>query len=107
MYINPVKSLKNSFLGFVRYFYDPMLPYPENLFRKWTKVLVPFIITLFLTGLVFYLFLFGLIFIFPKLSPYIFLGERFWQIPIIILFLGLIRWFGEDLYKFIKRGGKK
>lgn len=107
MYINPVKSLKSHFLNFVRYFYDPMLPYPETLFRKWFKQFIPFLLTLFLTGLVFYLFLYGLVFIFPKLSSYIFLGKFFWQIPIIILFLGLIRWFGEDLYKFIRRGGKK
>ena len=78
-----------------------MLPYPENLFRKWFKTFIPFLLTLFLTGLLFYLFLYGIVWIFPKSSPYIFLGESFWHIPIIILFLGLIRWFGEDLYKFI------
>jgi len=107
MYLNPKESLRNSFLNFVRYFYDPLLPYPENLFRKWFKQFIPFLLTLSLTGLVFYLFLFGIVWIFPRSSSYIYLGTTYWQVPIIILFLGLIRWYGEDLYKFIRWGGKK
>ena len=107
MYLNFKTTLRNSFLNFIRYFYDENLTYPETILRKWIKFFIPFFITIFLTGLVFYLFLYGSIWIFPRLSSYIFLGERFWQVPIIILFLGLIRWFGEDLYKFIKHGGKR
>lgn len=101
MYINPTKSLKKSFLNFVRYFYDPKLTYTEILIRKWIKQFVPFFITIFLTGLVFYIVLSGFVFIFPKSSPYIFLGTTYMYIPLVILYLGLIRWFFEDLYKFI------
>jgi len=106
MYINPTKTLRNSFLNFVRYFYDENLTYPETIIKKWVKVFIPFIITIFLTGLVFYLTLLGIAFIFPKTISYIFLGTTYWQIPIVILYLGLIRWFFEDLYKFIWRGKK-
>ncbi len=103
MYLNPVKSLKNSFLNFVRYFYDETLTYPEIAIRKWIKAFVPFFITILLTGLVFYLTLSGLVFVFPKVSSFIFLGTTYWHIPVIVLYLGLIRWFGEDLYNFIRR----
>ena len=101
MYLNPVKSFKNSFLNFIRYFYDENLTYPEVAVRKWVKDFVPFFITILLTGLVFYLTLSGIVFVFPKSSAFIFLGTTYWHIPIIVLYLGLIRWFGEDLYNFI------
>ena len=101
MYLNPVKTLRKHFLNFVRYFYDPMLTYPEAIIKKWFKKSIPFLLTLFFTGLIFYLVLFGFAWIFPKFSPYIFLGDFFWQVPIIIFLLGLLRWFGEDLYIFL------
>jgi len=107
MYLNPTKTLRNSFLNFVRYFYDENLTYPEALIKKKFKAFIPFIITIFLTGVVFYLFLYGIVFIFPKSSAYIFLGTTFWHVPVIILFLGLIRWFSEDLYKFLRWGGRR
>jgi len=103
MYINPVQGLKNSFLNFVRYFYDPKVTYTDTIIQKWIKVLIPFILDITATGFVFYLALSGLVFVFPKVSQYIFLGTVYWHIPIIILYLGLIRWFFEDLYNFIRR----
>ena len=103
MQFNPATTLKNQFLNFVRYFYDPKLTYADTLFEKWLKQLIPLIFDIILTGFVFYLFLSGLVLVFPKLSSYIFLGTSYWHIPIIILYLGLIRWFGEDLYNFIRR----
>jgi len=105
MQFNPANTLKNSFINFVRYFYDDRIGYTTDLTRKWIKFIIPFLITIFFTGFVFYLFFSGLVFIFPKLSPYIFTGSEYWHIPIIIFYLGLIRWYGEDLYKFIR--GKK
>ena len=107
MPFNPKNTLKNSFLNFVRYFYDENLTYANTLPKKWIKALIPFIFDIILTGLVFYFTLSGLVFVFPKLSNYIFVGTEFWHILKIILYLGVIRWFFEDIYKFIKGGYKK
>ncbi len=107
MPFNPANTLKNSFLNFVRYFYDENLTYANTLPKKWVKDLIPFIFDIILTGLMFFLFLSGLVFVFPKTSSYIFIGTEYWHIPIVILYLGLILWFSEDIYKFIRGGYKK
>ena len=102
MNFNPTNTLKNSFLNFVRYFFDDKVQYTEHLTTKWIKAFVPWFFTLILTGFVFYLFISGLVFVFPKLSNYIFTGTSYWHIPVIIFYLGLIRWYGEDLYNLMR-----
>ncbi|KKL25564.1 hypothetical protein LCGC14_2404000, partial [marine sediment metagenome] len=54
-----------------------------------------------------YLVLFGIVFVFPKISAFIFLGTTYWHIPMIIFFLGIILWFFENRYQYIRGGYKK
>ncbi len=107
MSFNPTNTLKNSFIDFVRYFYDPNIQYVSHLRTKWIKELVPFVLDIILSGFVFYLVLFGIVFVFPKISAFIFLGTTYWHIPMIIFFLGIILWFFENRYQYIRGGYKK
>ena len=97
MYINPTKTLRNSFLNFVRYFYDETLTYPEIMIRKWVKVFIPFIITIFLTGFVGWLFLLSILSLTP--ITWIRFGSGAWHI-LHIFQIGLIVWCSEKLYNF-------
>jgi len=107
MNFNPTNTIKNSFLNFVRYFFDDQVQYTEHLTRKWIKALIPFFLNIIIAGAVFYGVIKGLVFVFPKLSTYIFTGTVLWHVPVIILSLGLIHWFFEDRYKYIRGGYKK
>lgn len=106
MHLNPKLTINSWVLNFVRYFYDDKLMYTEHLAKKWIKSLIPLIIDIVLAGFVFYLFLSGIVFVFPKTSPYIFVGTTYWHIPIIIIYLGLIIWFFENRYEYLRRGYK-
>ncbi|KKL21828.1 hypothetical protein LCGC14_2441540 [marine sediment metagenome] len=107
MPFNPTKTIKNSFIDFIRYFYDPNLQYLSHLRRKWVKSLIPKFLDVIFTGVWTYGFLFGIVWIFPKSSNYIFLGTNYWQVLLIIFFLGLITWYFEDRYEYIRGGYKK
>jgi len=98
--------VKKLLLKFVRKFYNPDLQYIDALIEDWQKKSVQFIVWIVFNGIVFYLFLFGLILIIPLLSNYIFLGSSYW-IPIIVLFLGIMLWFVEELYKFFRKKYKE
>ncbi len=107
MNFNPTNTLKNSFINFVRYFYDPNLQYASHLKTKWIKSLIPLILDIFLNGLVYYIGFFGIVFIFPKLSPFIFLGNTFLQIISVIFLIGIIIWVFEERYEYFRGGYKK
>lgn len=104
MYLNPVKSLKNSFLNFVRYFYNENFTYIDRLIENWVKKIIPFILTIFFTGFIWWLVLLSIVSLTPLSWPT--LGPGAWHI-LNIFQLGLIVWIIEDRYKFIRGGYKK
>ena len=99
---NPIKSLKTLLLQFIQYFYDPKVQYIDDLINQWTKSFIQLIVHILFNGLPVYLFLSGIAFIFPKSSPYIFLGSTYWHIPIILMYLGLIIWYTEKTYTWYR-----
>ena len=102
MNLNPIKTLKNSLLVFVRYFYEEETMYIGNLIDQWIKSFVRFVLDTFYNGFMFWLFLMGLIIIF---SVKVNLGPGYWHLLHIFL-LGIIIYFLEKVYKTI-RGNKK
>ncbi len=104
MSFNPIKGLKNLILRFNRYFYDENLKYVDDLIEKQVKSIVPLIFDILLNGFVFWLVLLSLSSILP--INWISLGPGAWHLLNIIQ-LGLILWFFEELYKFIRGGYKK
>ena len=103
MQFNPAKTLKNSLLRFVRYFYDEKAMYIDDFIEQWIKSFVRFILDILLNGFMFWLALVALISIFSiKVS----LGPGYWHF-LQIFQLGLIICFAEKTYKFIRGGYKK
>ena len=107
MPINPINTLKNSILSFVREFYDPNAAYADKIIEKWNKSFVQLVVWIIFNGLALYLVLSGISFIFPRTSSYIFIGNSYWQIPLLIIYSGIILWFAEGMYKFVRGGYKK
>ncbi len=101
------KKVKHWLLIFNRKFFDPNLQYTDKLIEQWTKSLVQLIISVILNGFVFYLALRSFTFIFPSISQYIYLGTRYWEIPIFIFFLGWLSWFIKGFYKWFRLDYKK
>ena len=104
MYLNPVKNLKNYFINFQRYFYDPNATYVDKLIEKWIKFVVPAFLDILITGFITWLFFISFISIFP--INWIKLGPGVWNLLNIIQ-LGLIIWVFESTYRFLRSGGKK
>lgn len=96
--------LKTSLLKFIRYFYDENLRYADDAIEKWVKTCVILFGDILLNGFIFWLVLLSLISIFP--ITWINLGPGIWHL-LNILQLGLILWFIEGIYKFIRGGYKK
>lgn len=107
MPFNPIQRLKNSLLNFTREYYDSKVGYADEIINKWSKSLVTLIIYILVNGMLAYLVLSGIVFIFPKTSGFIFVGTKYWHIPIIVFYLGLIIWFIKEEYKYYKGGYKK
>ncbi len=91
--------MKKLLLKFVRRFYDSNLTYADKLIEEWEKKSVRFIIDIIINGFVFYLVLVGLSTVFVRLSDKIYLGKEYWEVPLIILLLGIIIWFFESVLK--------
>ncbi len=91
--------MKKVLLKFVRRFYNPNLTYADKLLEEWEKKSVRFIIDIIINGLVFYLVLIGLSTVFIGLSDKIYLGKTYWEIPLIIILLGVTIWFFESVLK--------
>ena len=103
MQFNPTKTLKNSLLSFVRYFYDDKIGYIDNLIEQWIKSSVRFILDILLNGFMFWLVLIALISIF---SVKVDLGPGYWHL-LQIFQLGIIIVFFEKAYKFLRGEYKK
>ncbi len=97
MQLNPIKTINNWVLTFLRYFYDENFQYTNNLFKSWFNKLIPFILTIAFTGFVGWLFALSLISLFQvtwiKLDSGI----------LNIFQIGLIIWCSEKTYEFIRR----
>ena len=101
--------MKKLLLKFIRTYYNPNEQYIEPLIKKWNKALVTWFMYVFVNGLIGYLVLSGIVFIFPKTNAYIFVGSEYWHILVIIIYSGLIIWFFQEIYKWknkYKKGGK-
>ena len=98
---NPIKP---QLLKFVRYFYDKDVQYVDHIIQKWFKAYVSLIVEITTNGFVFWLVLLSLTSIFP--ITWISLGPGAWHL-LNILQLGLILWFFEGLYKYMRGGWKK
>ena len=101
-----MKTIQQLLLYFIRYFYQPDLPFIDKLIEQWLKSLIQQIVWVVFNGFIGYLTLSGLVFIFPGLDRLVFLGSKYWHIPIVIFYVGIIIWFFEALYKFIRKGYK-
>lgn len=99
-----IKKIKYHLLNFQRYFYNPNAKYADDLIKKWIKSSVRFFMDLLLNGFVFWLTSIGLTSIFT--ITWIQLGPGFLHI-LNIFELGLILWFFEGIYKYIRGGYKK
>ena len=107
MPFNVSKSLKNMILRFGREYYDSNLQYADPLIEKWVKSYVVFIIDTVCNGAVLYLVLVGLKIVFPFNLFFINTGTSLWHIPIIIGVLGLILWYFQKFYEYIRGGYRK
>ncbi len=96
------KKLKYWLINFIRKYYNPKLTYIEPIIDGWVKSFVQRFILIIVNGFIFYLTLSGLVFVFPRTSPYIFIGTAYWHIPITILYLGIISWFFKGTYKMLR-----
>lgn len=97
---NPLKTL---ILKFIRYFYDPQLKYADDAIEKWVKSLTILFGDILVNGLALWLVLISISSIFQIQG--INLGPGAWHLLNIIQ-LGLILWFIEKIYVFIRRGYK-
>ena len=103
MQFNPIKSTKNSFLNFIRYFYDPNFQYVDSLFKELNKKIVRFVLNIALTGLVGWLVILSILQLTPATWPILGPGVR----HILNIFqIGLIVWCFEKIFRFIRRGTK-
>ena len=91
--------MKKLILKFVRRFYDENFNYVDELIKEWITSIVKFITFLFFEGFMFWLVLLALTSVFPL--DWINLGPGAWHL-LNILQLGLILWFFEKTYKFIR-----
>ena len=103
MTFNPKIILVN----FVRRYYNPKLDYAGTLIKDWNTSLVTFVIDVLYNGFVTYLALTGLLLIFPQTNQWIYLGDKFWHFPYIIILLGILTWFVKGTYKWFRVDYKK
>lgn len=96
------KSSKSLLLRFVRRFYDSDVPYADVLIKNWVDSLVKHIIYILTNGFVLYIGLFALTFVFPKTQSFIFLGDKFWHFPFVVIFIGWIVWLFTIIYSYLR-----
>lgn len=109
-HLNLLKSLKTSILSFYRRYYDPNATYFNVVIKKQFDRLLMFLIDVMFNGFLLYWGIYGLVWAFPKLSSFIFLGATYWHIPVTMFYLGLVSWLFTEYYTYIRtgyKGGKK
>ncbi len=96
------KRLKLLLINFIRRYYNPDEKYASQVISQAEKNLVKFFVDIFFNGIILYLALTGLVFTFPRLTSWIYLGSEFWHIPGSMFFLGLIFWTAEKTIKSMR-----
>ena len=99
-----LKKFKLYLIKFIRRYYNPDEKYASAIILQAENKFVKFLVDIFFNGVILYIALSGLIFTFPRLLNWIYLGSEYWHIPLSIFYLGLIYWTGE---KIIKSRGKR
>ena len=105
--LNPLKTLEKLILSFYRRHYDPNATYARVIIKRQLDKLTIFMIDIMMTGFMLYWGLYGLVWSFPGLSSFIFLGATYWHIPVTMFYLGLVSWLFGKYYKYIKTDYKR
>lgn len=104
---NGVKLLKYYILFFCRRFYGSQVKYADEIVDRWLNGLVVWLVDVFLHGFVIYLVLSGVLFVVPKSEGILFLGTRYWQVPVVMFYLGIMYWFFRSFWLFVREGKLK
>lgn len=99
------KKLKVLLVTFIRRYYNSTEKYADTVLYNAETNLIKFLVDILFNGFILYVALTSLIFIFPRLTSWIYLGTGYWQIPLSIFFLGWAYWTGEKIIKSTR--GKK
>ena len=100
-------KLNNLVFRFLKHYYYPNLRYLHEIYRVWEINIVKFMVNLIFSGFITFICLKSILMIFPKLSSFIFLGSHLWQIPFIVLGLGLSETFVKDFYIWFRKEYKE
>ena len=98
--------LKKWLLMFVRRFYQPEITYIDKLIKQWVDNSVKWFIDILVNGTLVYLVLFSLWFLFPALRRIIYLGDKFWHFPFVMILSGVSLWFFMELIKWYQTNKK-
>lgn len=98
--------VKNTILMFVRRFYQPEITYADKLIKQWVDSFVRIFVDVVINGFIGYLFLFGLLYLFPYFSNKIFLGDRFWHFPFAVILIGIVTWFMRETWVWVQKNKK-
>ena len=90
---NSIMKIKLFIVAFGRKYFNPDLKYADPLIKQWKQTFVHFLVFVLFNGIVFYISLTAIVYVFPSLSKYIFLGNNVFQVILAIFSLGMAAWF--------------
>lgn len=90
---NSIMKIKLFIVEFGRKYFNPDLKYADPLILQWKKSFMHLLVFVLFNGVAFYISLTAIVYVFPSLSKYIFLGHNFFQVILAIFSFGMAAWF--------------